>query len=306
MGSMPSVEALASEITRLQAGYTSRVDERLIVQLFTSVRGRELTTLKTALDRGGDHRDLQQLLYRDLGRKSRQELLEHIRLHSPRPDEFEQPPLRLVSDIDDTIYASIHDRRYPRGTRYPGVLAFYEEVQRASLGPDSNLTGLVLLTARPSDRLGLVERWTKRQLARHGLPEPIVLGGSLAALRSHQSMAAKKLQNFNQYQALYPEFDFLFVGDSGQGDVLLAQALHANFADRLYGALIHHLGPQPQQEGIHYFESYLEAAVVLLHEGLLDEAACQRVRQASLREYRSIAFSSRAQAETAWASLEKV
>ncbi|MCA9794248.1 MAG: hypothetical protein KC910_20720, partial [Candidatus Eremiobacteraeota bacterium] len=170
---------------------------------------------------------------------------------------------------------------------------------------ESNLEGLVLLTARPSSRLGLLERWTQRQLARRGLPEPIILGGSLFALRSHHSMAGKKLQNFSQDHALYPEFNFLFVGDSGQGDVLLAQAMQENFADRIYGALIHAIGPHQPYQGIGYFESYLEAAILLSGQGLLNDAACQRVRQASLRDYRSIAFSSRAQAEAAWSSLEK-
>ncbi|MCA9794339.1 MAG: hypothetical protein KC910_21175, partial [Candidatus Eremiobacteraeota bacterium] len=75
MGSKPAVETLATEITRLQSGYTSRADQDRIVQLVTSVRGRDLTALKMAIDRGGDHRDLQQLLYGDLGREARATVL---------------------------------------------------------------------------------------------------------------------------------------------------------------------------------------------------------------------------------------
>ena len=46
-------------------------------------------------------------------------------------------------------------------------------------------------------------------------------------------MAVKKLQNFELYQALYPEFDFIFVGDSGQGDVSLGTMLLEKFPDRV-------------------------------------------------------------------------
>ena len=33
-----------------------------------------------------------------------------------------------------------------------------------------------------------------------------------------EPLAQKKAQNFLEFQALYPEFDFVFVGDNGQGD----------------------------------------------------------------------------------------
>ncbi len=33
----------------------------------------------------------------------------------------------------------------------------------------------------------------------------------------YRPMALKKLQNFKEYAALYPEYSFVFIGDNGQG-----------------------------------------------------------------------------------------
>ena len=52
-----------------------------------------------------------------------------------------------------------------------------------------------------------------------------------------EPLAQKKAQNFLEFQALYPEFDFVFVGDNGQGDARAARSrrpvLHAIDARRL-------------------------------------------------------------------------
>ena len=42
-------------------------------------------------------------------------------------------------------------------------------------------------------------------------------------------MADKKLSNIGMYTQLFPEYQFVWLGDSGQGDVLVAKALIAEF-----------------------------------------------------------------------------
>ena len=37
-------------------------------------------------------------------------------------------PVKVLSDIDDTIFCALHDRRYPRRSVYPGVRAFLDAV----------------------------------------------------------------------------------------------------------------------------------------------------------------------------------
>ncbi len=51
-------------------------------------------------------------------------------------------------------------------------------------------------------------------------------------LVSHESMADKKLANMNLYMRLFPEYQYVWVGDSGQGDVIVAKALVASFQAR--------------------------------------------------------------------------
>ncbi len=46
---------------------------------------------------------------------------------------------------------------------------------------------------------------------------------------SHGSMADKKLDNMHLYMQLFPEYQYVWVGDSGQGDVIVAKALVASF-----------------------------------------------------------------------------
>ena len=287
------VATRAERIDSLQRGYTSAKDEREIANLVLQTREEALTELKLRLDHGPGHRDLLELLYHDIDdRGVREEIIEHIRAHSPAiPPELRR--VRVISDIDDTLYASLNDPTYVHGTLYPGITAFHEEIGRMALSKHSDVVDLILLTARPRDVLGLIENFTKRSLRRRGLSHTVVLSGSLVALRSHQAMAVKKLHNFELYQALYPEFDFIFIGDSGQGDASLGAMLLEKFPDRVREVLIHNLdGGNMTNKGIFAFQTYLGAILTLKEQGLADQQACSRVAEAVKRdlaeaEYRS-------------------
>ncbi len=133
--------------------------------------------------------------------------------------------VKVLSDIDDTFYANWKDARYPKKTVYPGVLQFYAELDRGP-GPVPGRAGdLTFVTARPGDRLGLVEDATIKALAERGQLTATVLAGSFTRLIGNRTIAEKKLENFLEYRRLYPEYDFVFVGDSGQGDIHFGQRM---------------------------------------------------------------------------------
>lgn len=300
---LSEIPDVALRIQALQRGYTSPKDEREIAWLITSVEGMELTHLKNLIDRGGDHCDLLELLYSDIDDLTiRNEILNHIKNHSLKASV---KPLRVLSDVDDTLYASLHDVRYPRGTLYPGVLSLHQELHKASLSNESLLAALILLTARPRDKFGVIERWTQRQMSKKGLPEVTVLSGTLFDLRSHQAMARRKLHNFGQYQELYPEYKFLFFGDSGQGDALLGQMMLEQYPDRVSKILIHQVNDRSTSDGMVSFQTYLGAARALNEASLLSREACQRIYEESLATTSAIEFDSPAQQERAIAALEK-
>ena len=297
------VQTRADRIDALQRGFTSAAEEREVANLILQTRDEALTELKLRLDHGPGHHDLLELLYHDIDDVGvREEIIEHIRIHSPAiPSERRR--VRMISDIDDTLYASLNDPTYVRGTLYPGITTFHEEGGKLAFSRRSDIVDLILLTARPRDVLGLIESYTKRNLSQRGLSSTVVLSGSLAALRSHHAMAVRKLQNFELYQALYPEFDFIFVGDSGQGDASLGKMLLEKFPDRVREVLIHNLdGGNMTNKGIFAFQTYLGAILILKEQGLADKQACLRVAEAVKRDLAKANFRNPRQKERALAA----
>jgi uncharacterized protein DUF2183 len=271
----------AQKITALQRGYTSWGDERKITDILCGTQGEALTALKLQIDHGEDHLDLLELLYHDIDDLDlRSKIVNHFRANSMKVDPGKRR-VRILSDIDDTLYASLNDPTYVRGTLYPGITTFHEELAREARYLESNVTDLVLLTARPRDGLGLVERFTKQALSKQGMENTVILSGSLPALRSHEAMALKKLENFTRYSDLYPEFDFVFIGDSGQGDTTLGELMLGSHSDRVRSILIHNLdGGTLSSRKVTAFQTYLGAANELYREGLLRKEACHKIARA--------------------------
>lgn len=57
------------------------------------------------------------------------------------------------------------------------------------------------------------------------------------------------MENFTRFASLYPEFKFVFFGDSGQGDALLASKLLQAFPDQVLGTFIHDVNPLSAKTG---------------------------------------------------------
>ena len=80
-----------------------------------------------------------------------------------------------------------------------------------------------------------------------GIAEAVVLPGSLKAVaqvlfapeQARQAMAERKTEVFGQFATLHPEARFVFIGDSGEGDIDFAEEFMAVADGPVRAALIH-------------------------------------------------------------------
>ena len=294
----------------LQAGRTDAGDERALATLFLAHTGAELTAFKNLVNMRTDAHDLEGLVFNDIDDAGvRDEILAHIAAEAAGVAQGEA---KILSDIDDTVVCALHDRRYPKGTLYPGVLALYDALDRGPEDRPSSLGDLTFVTARPGDALGLIENHTRASLRRAGIATHSVLTGGLISLVTHDAMAARKVANIRHYHALFPEYRMVFVGDSGQGDIAVGRALLGEFAQVVDVVLIHDVVDTPADgraalaaEGINVFDTYIGAARIAERKGLISEAGLARVVDESFAALAGIAWSSAAQQAAVRALMER-
>ncbi|NTX38968.1 DUF2183 domain-containing protein [Myxococcus sp. CA033] len=290
----------ASLVTALQRGGTPATAERALRDMFLSVHGRELTAFKNLLDAGNNHQDLEKLLFDDVDDPAlREEILAHILREGEAAPSGEN---KVLSDIDDTFFANLKDTRYPSKTVYPGVLAFYAELDRGPGIIPGREGDLTFVTARPMDPLGAVENLTFDSLRKHGVPPHVVLSGSLTHLLGNSRIAAKKFDNFQRYVRVFPEYGFVFVGDSGQGDVEFGDKMLTAAPHAVHAVFIHDVVDTPEitrrawrEKRIHFFDTYVGAALEAFALGLISRDGLARVAIAARESMEGIAFTSAAQ-----------
>lgn len=305
-----SIEAQANLAYGLQAGHTDRADEEAISAIFHARHGAELTHLKNQINSRTDSHDLEGLVFGDIHDAGiRAAILEHIAEQAASVHTGES---KVLCDIDDTVICALHDRRYPRGTIYPGILALLDALDR---GPDDEpfSTGdLTFVTARPGDAFGLIENHTRASLRRAGVATHSVLTGTFAALITHDLMAGQKIANIYHYRQLFPEYRKLFIGDSGQGDVRVGELMLEQFGDVTDIVVIHDVVGTPDHEraehaarGIHFVDTYVGAARLMRDRGLIAEAGLERVVAESRAALDSIAWDSDEQRDAVRALIER-
>jgi hypothetical protein len=288
----------AAQIDSLQRGFTTSRDERTIASLFLATTGADLSALKNAIDAGEDRHTLHQLLYHDISDLGiRTELLTHFRVHAAPAGE-----VKVLSDVDDTFYENWIDTRYPKKTVFPGVRALYRELD---IGPASagRIGDLVFLTARPYDRLGITDHLTHKMLHAHGLMPSTILAGDFEHLLSNHLMAVEKHRRLREFAPLYPEYGFVFLGDSGQGDAIAGGLM---VDDGLAQAVfIHDVVNTPESERaaqrerrIYFHDTYVGAATYACELGLISLPGLGRVLTTAAAELAAIEFGSPGQKKT--------
>jgi hypothetical protein len=261
--------SLADKIESLKrlapaADATGPREELRMERLILSVAPEELTLFKFALEYDGDYKDLVEYVFHDIDDKERQaRVIEHFR-KAPAPIG-----VKVLTDVDDTMYANLIERRYPKKTLYPGVLEFYDSLRHEPF--EAKPICITTLSARPNpiglkledaSLAGLVE-FTNRKLRPSALSGKLassLIGSLQTVLRANQTrldllsddishgqedkIGRVKFLNFTEFARVYPEYRFVFVGDSGQADALTAQLMvtqNSTEASRVLTTFIHDL-----------------------------------------------------------------
>lgn len=275
-----SIDVRIAFVHALQQGRTSHQDELRIADIICSTYGLELNSLKNGIEHQ-DHHNLYNLIYHDIQDSMvREKILSHFAQEETMTD------VRIISDIDDTIYANWIDEKFPKKTLYPGVLSFFH-----ALSPLQDK--LVFLTARPKDRGHFSERLTRKRLQGFGFAHPVVLVGRWHQLHSDEVILERKWSNVQAYQRLYPKSRFVFIGDSGQLDAVIAQKMYEE--GTLMLGLIHQIGSDKARThaedfpNIRFFRTYSEAAFYAWEIGLISSVSVDNVMEQSKRDLEQIA-----------------
>lgn len=282
-----STRSVALVVSALHQGGMPRSHQEVVTDVLTSLEGSPFHDLKYRLNATGDHHDLEHLVFDDLDADLRERLLRHFAEQAtvdPTSD------LRVLCDIDDTLKCAIHDDRYPRGTIYPGIVELLHALDDGAAEEANRAGDLTFVTARPGGPRGLVEQYTRDDLAELGLPPHSVLGGSFLNLHTKALMAERKLQNMHRDRQLFPECRMVFIGDSGQADGQVGAEMHRIDPDHIVATLLHNvtdLTPQRREEyaaqGVHVFDTYAGAAAHALRLGLIRVDQAQTVVEATRR-----------------------
>ena len=107
----------------------------LLCRLVPQCLSTDLTVLKNMLNEGGNRFNLHQLLFSALSPPSRSTILSHFATEAASFSSLHSHmPIKVLSDIDDTLLSSFLDKRYPKHVLYPGVRQFFCELTRKNMG----------------------------------------------------------------------------------------------------------------------------------------------------------------------------
>lgn len=244
---------------------TGRKEELRMERLLFSVAPDDLPLFKFALEYDGDYKDMVEYVFSDIDDKECQSrIIGHLRTVKQKTG------IKVLSDVDDTMYANLIDARYPRKTLYPGVLEFYDSLKHEPF--ELQVIPVTTLSARPNPIAGTLEEGSLKSLAefKDGTGRrlcPSALSGDLGSsfigtietlLREklhplhdkiphsqEDEIGKVKFMNFEKFSKVYPEYRYVFVGDSGQADALTAQMMvtkeSTEDASRVITTFIHDL-----------------------------------------------------------------
>jgi len=230
------------------------------------------------------------------------------------------------------------DERYPRHVVYPGVTTFLHAMEENLIEENrrevwwllpstsanhvylkiadeqviSDETHLVGLSARPHIPGDVVEARVFSQFERmqkeHGLRSmPTLLtgaldtGGAFMFTGEPEHLGRRKFETFRQYLTLYREFMFIFVGDNGQADLILALMILDEFPNVIDQVYIHVVQDILQSPGyprytalpielskkIYFYTDYIDAAIhaATRCHALISFSALWRISVAAVNDF---------------------
>eukprot|EP00978_Attheya_sp_CCMP212_P001286 scaffold2680_cov57-Attheya_sp.AAC.1 len=298
----------------------------------------DLSELKTLTDAKGNYYSMNKLIFHDIKSQTvREDILQHFKkqadiLQAHMTMRTKRSKLRMqkawrkvLSDVDDTLtcsggsYPAGIDKRFGKKVVYPGVLAFYRELDLGTRGPEEWQEGtpgnLVFISARPHFYKDVSEKHNfakfEKMRARgedgksgmHTIPS--LLAGDMASGREYivsndmEPLAVKKYDNFKSYVSIYPEFKHVFIGDNGQGDVRAGELMFDSFPQHLEALYIHVVQPLSKTHGYAptrwsskglkpcFFRTYVDAALdaVTRNPPLIRLSGLKRVCQDAVSDF---------------------
>lgn len=328
----------ALQILKLRANPRA---EHWVRNIILNTHGDDLSEIKTLTDAKGDYFSMNKLIYDDIKSETiRQDILAHIRkegalqishmqMGTKRALQRQHMAWRkILSDVDDTLvssggsYPAGIDKRYPKKLVYPGVLAFYRELDLGTSGPEewpeSRVGNLVFLSARPHVYKDMSEQSSFRKFEKlrmlsadgrkgmHTVPSmlagDITSGSQYIATNDFEPLARKKFDNFKRYVSIYPEYQHIFVCDNGQGDVRAAELMFDSFPYEFEALYVHVVQGIPKTYGYApsrwrekelypcFFRTYPEAALHAASRDppLIRVTGLRRVCDDAVKDFHSI------------------
>jgi len=245
LGKAIIIDALMKKGKRLSPDRQHEVEALLL-----SCTGDDVTTLKNLIDGSGNYHNLYKLIYSDIKLPYiRTAILTHFatQAREVRATAGGAVGVKVLSDVDDTLSSSGGkfpagcDTGFPRHMVYPGVLELFKALDRGWT-PEAVSCNLVFLSARPHVYKDATEDKSYQLFCRlveerrmHSFPT--LLPGQLwqgfhamslfACFRtkSWRPVGDLKFRTFQNFRELYSEYDFVFCGDNGQGDLWAGQLM---------------------------------------------------------------------------------
>eukprot|EP00931_Biecheleriopsis_adriatica_P028758 TRINITY_DN17149_c0_g1_i2.p1 TRINITY_DN17149_c0_g1~~TRINITY_DN17149_c0_g1_i2.p1 ORF type:complete len:735 (+),score=153.62 TRINITY_DN17149_c0_g1_i2:46-2250(+) len=251
----------------MQFGMRTATAQRHVCKLILSCKGMELTKFKTLMDGSGGYNNLYKLIYQDISDEElRHEVLEHIQLEAEAAmcKVGQYLGTKVLSDVDDTLLSSGGkfpagcDTKVPKHVVYPGCTKLFEFLDNSyKPGMQEPSCNLVFLSARPHIYKGIAERQSYDVFGNlvdaelmHRLPTllPGRLTSGLEATFTFcvrktdawKRVGEDKFKTYTNFSKLYPEYQFVFCGDDGQGDLYAGQKMLREDAENKLKAVVIH------------------------------------------------------------------
>jgi hypothetical protein len=259
--------------------------------------------------------DIRELIYNIAPEELRSQILQEIAV---RPNEERLP--HILTDIDDTLFASFNpfvetsgsDRSWTSKKPYPGVKLlyrmFHNNIPLPAARYSTILTGtpLFLKENRMSNTLlkeilgnnfGFMHGFDKKRHALYALLKGLYERPFYKLAVSSTEVAAVKFNKYKQYISIFPEYDILFIGDNGQGDLLAGKMMIKHHKNTL--VFIHNLlrdddfifSPEKEEQEkrgtngrLFFFKNYLELGYIFSTLGFIKKSDYAELRIAIAKE----------------------